>query len=507
MTDFENLTVCMAAEQNVMVEPQFTANQELSGNSGAETAPRYSYTRADGTIEYAETTEEAISRCHVLAMISKEEATVLLELSIIGREKMAQNPPLTKSALPKPDKAPAPDGPKHAVAPAAPDEPPIKPSITQAVVAAHELVTDLQITEPKSTSSDYTMAEQEAPSPSYTAKFRPERRPPKPQLVDSLPNIAPDHIISCDTAAASMIIPDTVGMEYAAAQADSGGQIVSNRKSVDDIEPGPVITAHIGVEPADLGLIAEAEPSNLKTDSISVLYEPVTSTAVEVVAYTATPIELAAYMDNSQDDEVEPAGIFDDFIANLEDLAISKLPVAADRNYTQPITMTDEFLGTPYVSEQQPLSPITMLVAQELAELKGADRLLAIPIIQEIAKVVSSIDRFVTMDDQIKTVEVRENQLEDLCLRLFNAIGIDYDEQDLEQFIQVISHSTYQPSQTVGREVIDLEHDGTHEARNKPYSLSGGLTGAEHRIEQLLGGFVLFCVSLLYQRRTQALFN
>ncbi len=88
-------------------------------------------------------------------------------------------------------------------------------------------------------------------------------------------------------------------------------------------------------------------------------------------------------------------------------------------------------------------------------------------------------------------------EAEALCIMLFEEIGVEYTQQDIEQFMAVLLHPEFQPPLPAEEaiEQLDLEHLGTREAKHFR-QLVGSLVGPKSPIRNVLGTFALFCFSL-----------
>lgn len=141
--------------------------------------------------------------------------------------------------------------------------------------------------------------------------------------------------------------------------------------------------------------------------------------------------------------------------------------------------------------EQQPMPAIVTAVAEKLAELEPTEIEEVEPILADIAAAIHEVQSIEVTDDP-EALALAEAELVELCEMLFESIGIEYDEQDIEKFIQVILHPEFQ-AQLVTKAELDLEHTGTREVKRHLAQFNNGLTRVETEFRHILGTFTLQC--------------
>ncbi len=152
-----------------------------------------------------------------------------------------------------------------------------------------------------------------------------------------------------------------------------------------------------------------------------------------------------------------------------------------------------------YNSENQEtiLPDLVIVLAERLSKKEINDREVVTPILKNIISQLNNIQLLKAQEIQSEIVLEVEAKLKELVFVLFESLGIDCNEQQVEQFIRLMLSSKFQPPQTVSdQEKIDLEKIGTHEVKLRLgiAKLSSSLIGAEDRLLQALGMLALFWV-------------
>ncbi len=142
--------------------------------------------------------------------------------------------------------------------------------------------------------------------------------------------------------------------------------------------------------------------------------------------------------------------------------------------------------------ESVPLQPIIISVSERLELLEPDQKEQIVPILQNI---IDTIDDLLSFEDNVISYELTDaahSKLEDLCIELFEALGIDYDDNDVDKFISVILKSDFElPVKTrASLNYADLASIGTHEAK-KTGTRTSNSSMIHSRLQQILGMFVL----------------
>ncbi|HVV66926.1 MAG TPA: hypothetical protein VHB72_02540 [Candidatus Saccharimonadales bacterium] len=137
---------------------------------------------------------------------------------------------------------------------------------------------------------------------------------------------------------------------------------------------------------------------------------------------------------------------------------------------------------------------IAVVVTESLGELKDEDKVEAALVLTTIAETVNLIKKFEDSPADPEAIETIQAELEDAVITLFKRLSIEYERDDVEQFIAILSRPDFQLPQPEAKEFnfADLEHDGTQEAKIHFSSASGSIASTVgHNLELLLGTFAL----------------
>jgi hypothetical protein len=200
----------------------------------------------------------------------------------------------------------------------------------------------------------------------------------------------------------------------------------------------------------------------------------------------------------------EPSEFCDDFTHALQALILeSELAQNSEVNNPTEITKVS-FGGNRRADEGKPKSELVLpmpafgsIVTERLAELKDEEKRTVAPALKEIMGTVLAIELLVTEEAELAVVEEAMAQLEEEVALLFDELGIAYAAEELEQFIRLLLSPGFRPlQQTSAEAVIDLENEGTHEAKWQLAQLfTNNLNEVEYETGRLLGKLALFYAS------------
>ncbi len=291
---------------------------------------------------------------------------------------------------------------------------------------------------------------------------------PKPRLL--APDIA-EKLVSSQTEAPKPEIVDIESLVELFAMTEAFEPVIA-----DDAE----ITAE--TEPVyDLAGFVEdewIEPVNT-AEHVAEIDAPLSSEAVVVEL-----VDWAAELEKSPDEVLE------DFTQAL--LLFAELSLAPPSDAPETIDFATGQLNIVETSEAQPLAPIVATVAERLSELEAEDKLIVAPILKDIVGAIHGLQLLEARNADPEIITAVTTQLEELCISLFEAIGIDYDEADVKRFIEVMLHPDFQPPQPEVEE-LDLEHMGTREVKRNFQLFNSSLDDIEFQLQQVLGMFALLC--------------
>jgi len=182
----------------------------------------------------------------------------------------------------------------------------------------------------------------------------------------------------------------------------------------------------------------------------------------------------------------EPLELYDEFIEALQSLTPppEEMTVALDGStgVDEPALLVDA------IQELQPPPAIAAIAAERLAELGAEERESAAPLLKEIVEVVQ-----IVTGARPETIQTAQTELEELVTVLFEQLGIAHESEDVDLFVALLLSSDFQPPQAEEITDVDLEYDGTREAKlHIAQFVSDGLSDVEEAAELLLGKIVLF---------------
>jgi hypothetical protein len=257
-------------------------------------------------------------------------------------------------------------------------------------------------------------------------------------------------------------------------------------------QPEPLATIEVAgnEDEPDSGLVQAAElqePEDREIDDLSDKNEPKTAAELEGKMETGADFIIGAF--DGLDDEAEAGGSFD----NEENAAVLFIPEAAapitdvsfeitQLEIDEALLETDEALGESLNELLEPLEPDTAEAAAGLVE--------------QIAQIAAG-------KDYEEEPDAKKEELEQVCLRLVETIGLDLDEETVSRFVEgiLLENVDIQSS-----EYFSDQDAGTREKKLVTYLIARNLSllaGAQTPSHKLLGryalGASLFGTNLLSQ--------
>jgi hypothetical protein len=266
----------------------------------------------------------------------------------------------------------------------------------------------------------------------------------------------------------------------------------------------------------EVGVLASNGQDNLEAASLPVnVAKPFNESPAIVLAedyYSTTePVpeeqELVSTMQSEETLQVDPVEFAYGLRPGSETLdliwsvELSKEPLDLYEDFAEGLLLFSEnvedieaVLADGETFEQQDPPSIIITVAERLAELEPDKKELVTSILKDIVEAIHGVHVLEASEANEETVTAAKAQLEELCITLFEAAGIDYNEQAVKVFAQAMLHPEFRLSQPDDKkvELLDLEHVGTREAKRFSRWLSA-LSDTRIRLEHVLGEFALFC--------------
>ena len=198
-------------------------------------------------------------------------------------------------------------------------------------------------------------------------------------------------------------------------------------------------------------------------------------------------------VDWSAELDKEPEQVYEDFVGALNAFVeLAAMPIENDGDNDEETLIADQ-IGDHENPERQPAPPIVLTVAGRLAELGNSEKEAVAPILQNITGAIHGIGLLQAREAEPEMIAETVAQLEELCIVLFEALGIDYEDEDIKQFVGVMIRPEFKPVQPPPQELRpDLEYTGTREAKWHFPKLPSGIAGlVEERIQRAVGMLAL----------------
>ena len=526
-----------ATPQDVIVEAATMPLSEheqtaLSNEATQPTAQGYEYTRQDGTVEHAANREEAIKLCPVLGKLAvqdSEAANMLLDMASIGQAKMAAE----KVERPKPE---TPKQAESAVKPGHSDkkaeQSKVQPSekadnatstgvITPADVAHLERQAQ-EAAASMDQKSGEGVSEQNKPSVSESGKIVVEREPEQQlhqeQASPLRHNIAMEGQLIHEQQiqeTARTIAPDKAIAVVGSLEPQSDVAEIARRTFVyEGVEAGQALEFTEQSQIAGQEYVEQTTPvviDVLSSDELKTFELEQSTTKLELaewIDWTAEVIDDTPRISAEMPPQIEtvswaneldkePLQIYESFSEALQLLVAMSGEQSLIEPGSEP-TITDEndLVKTNETQKVEALPDIAVVVSERFCELEIEDKETVEPILADIVETMHVIEVLKSDEAETEAIETVQMELEELVITLFEHLGIEYEVEDVTRFVATLLRPEFlQPQLEVVEPIaVDLEHDGTHEAKYHFSQAVGSLADAEDQTQNLLGKLILFYV-------------
>jgi hypothetical protein len=148
---------------------------------------------------------------------------------------------------------------------------------------------------------------------------------------------------------------------------------------------------------------------------------------------------------------------------DIEAFAALFLPLDTSENPSLYITPAEQ--ETPETQDAvEPIPPVCVEVTAKITELDPAPAEIAFAILQEISEKIETVIAL-RHEENGEVALVAEAELEQLCIELFEYLGIEYTPETVMEFVTGIMRVRQMPEfQSV--EPADIQDDGTHEDKH-----------------------------------------
>lgn len=500
--------------------------QQSHDTAAAVDTTGYEYTRQDGTVERAANAAEAIKLCPVLgelALKDPESADLLLELSSLGQAKMNEQAnnaaPQERASIKQPhksDKVLSPqNSSEHQLAEAFSQEPTVRQTVKPVLPEVKDHIKQALIMQHQEVERIYMSATEPKPEPAKISKEKPGNA-----VVITVENhsVARDtEKIRHQTSVKKVTLaerPEKLPIYKATAKENDIHQEVKIPKHTEAAKPVDhkrqefieqyaykeseiAIAVEAIFEAPVMSLLDDYHEDKVEPPDVSAIPGVVTPLAFEHEEPTITHIpEFLAWEDPLEE---KPLEIFDDFTEALHRLFETETLLVISEEQTDLIELPpkDELPNVDVlpVPEAEVAPTIVEIVAQRLDECAADEKEEIAPMLQDIVDTIEVLEMLEA--EPITEPEVTESvsaQLEEQIIILFEQLGIEYKAEDIEKFMLVLIKSDFKPQQReiTENETVDIEHDGTHEAkRHFAQQFSCGHAVASDWSDRQLGRIIL----------------
>ncbi len=188
-----------------------------------------------------------------------------------------------------------------------------------------------------------------------------------------------------------------------------------------------------------------------------------------------------------------PKELLEDFTAALRAFAELPLEISADGGEAESFATSDELDDA--TMERQPVPTIVTAVGERIAELEPDQKELVASALYDVVGELQNIQLLETLQADPAVIAQAEIRLEEYCTALFELAGMEFDDQDVRQFVQTLLRVDFQLPQLDKQSTLDVERFGTHEVKRRfSQAANGLLMNAEDRLRQGLGLLALLWV-------------
>lgn len=255
----------------------------------------------------------------------------------------------------------------------------------------------------------------------------------------------------------------------------------------------PPIDELAAAEPGDVLELTTDGSADEPREMATVIPLPVSENGASEHATLSETLEPVTW---DKELDKEPLALYEDFSEALHTL-IDAVDIETVTDNELPAVLTDSKQLLEALSEPGSVPAVVVVVAERLDALPAAEKETVAPTLQGIVGATEVVTALVIETAELEVIEAATAELEEYITVLFEQLGITYEMEDIEQFMQMLLRPDFQPPQPETLDVIevDLEHDGTHEARIHWQGAATTLLTADEDEQRgvmpVLGSFVL----------------
>jgi hypothetical protein len=286
--------------------------------------------------------------------------------------------------------------------------------------------------------------------------------------------------------------------------ANDNGSLMPDKQDTEIVSPKPE-KIEVKTEFEKLVELAEAKESvyteqttdtELKTSKFEDLIKQAEITYEDGFELQDEPLEAelgfkeTVYESAISDEEFkeEPLEYFEEFLEYLkshnidEPLDLENTLANTEQEDTEDVNITD----------QNNENGIELIVADRIADLNEMQKLAIEPSLRKIVNATQELLELQTLEvvDQ-KEIEYSKAELQETIQEMFDLLGINYETEEVEKFVEILIKNTQTAKNRVTIDAVDLEHQGTHEAKTKFVQLPKGFSEIEQLIKKMLGKLAL----------------
>ncbi len=195
--------------------------------------------------------------------------------------------------------------------------------------------------------------------------------------------------------------------------------------------------------------------------------------------------------------ELDAPEIYESFTEALQSLLNEVVVISEDTDESPAATVLtagdDNQVELRPEQESEPMADVVLTIAERLDNASSDIKDAATPVLKEIIATRQEIEVLEPESVEPERIEELLDQLKQQVTLLLEQLGIDYEAEDIEQFIAVLTRPDFQPpAASVEVDTVDLEHEGTREAKiHITQVLNDGLSTLENEVQRILGRLVL----------------
>lgn len=254
---------------------------------------------------------------------------------------------------------------------------------------------------------------------------------------------------------------------------------VLNQIPSTSIQPQELDQSLIAAENGGSTLTSQNEvnptPKLDQTTSADVLYSELEQTNLsietELIVSNEDNNETVDVIDWQEILDQEPVEIYEVFRQSLLDFIATNETNYLVSLFDQELTYDpkDELDAADQLTELHPVPSIAVELTEKLVTLETSQKEFVGLQLKGIIEALSTISQLEADTSETANVDLEKQKLSEMVKDLFEYLDLDYQAEDIEQFINFLIESKIQPKIALNQDevIIDLEHNGTREVKQQ----------------------------------------